>query len=84
MKGKVFCNFNIYKIFSCFVLTIELYMYLYINYQTNLIWKRSVLVHDKLSFIEVVVISMRNEIEIQYIIVKKNYETKFDTAVYLK
>lgn len=42
------------------------------------------LVHDKLSFIEVVVISMRNEIEIQYIIVKKNYETKFDTAVYLK
>lgn len=59
-------------------------LYLYINYQTNLIWKRSVLVHDKLSFIEVVVISMRNEIEIQYIIVKKNYETKFDTAVYLK
>lgn len=82
MKGKVFCNFNIYKIFSCFVLTIELY--LYINNQANLIWKRSVLVHDKLSFIEVVVISMRNEIEIQYIIVKKNYETTLETAVYLK
>lgn len=78
MKGKVFCNFNIYKIFSCFVLTVELY--LYINYQTNLIWQRSVPVHDKLSLIEVVVISMKNEIEIQYIIV----ETTFETSIYLK
>lgn len=73
MKGKVFCNFNIYKIFSCFVLTVELY--LYINYQTNLIWQRSVPVHDKLSLIEVVVISMKNEIEIQYIIVETTFET---------
>lgn len=39
------------------------------------------LVHDKLSLIKVVVISMRNEIEIQYIIVKKNYETTFETSI---
>lgn len=59
-------------------------LYLYINYQTNLIWKRSVLVHDKLSLIEVVVVSMRNEIKIGYIIVEKNYETTFETSIYLK
>lgn len=62
MKGKVFCNFNIYKIFFCFVLTIELY--LYINYYINFIWRRSVFVYDKFFFIEVVVIFMRNKIKI--------------------
>lgn len=55
------------------------------TYQTNLIWKRSVLVHDKLSLIEVIVVSMRNEIKIQYIkIVEKIYETTFQTSTYLK
>lgn len=43
------------------------------------------LVHDKLSLIEVIVVSMRNEIKIQYIkIVEKIYETTFQTSTYLK
>lgn len=39
------------------------------------------LVHDKLSLIEVVVVSEKNEIKIGYIIVEKNDETTFKTSI---
>lgn len=42
------------------------------------------LVHDKLSLIEVVVVSGKNEIKIGYIIVEKNDETTFQTSIYSK